>query len=139
MIEKGSEWVIKQAAESEGEIHVSQITLPEIAAALTARARAPEGISKEELDRAIEKFLKECAEIFELSDVSRPIIDLAVEITQRRKIRGCDAIQLATALKINQAFVHEGLAEIRFVASDTDLLKAAKEEGLATADPEEHD
>ena len=70
--------------------------------------------------------------------VSRRIIDRAVEITQRRKIRGCDAIQLATALSLNAALLAEELQPLIFVAADAELLQAAEEEGLATENPEGH-
>lgn len=136
--EKGSSRVRNLIEEKENKIHLSQISLPETTAALSANARAPKGISDAELQRAIEGFLKDCDEFFQLADVSRSIVDRAVKITQRRKIRGCDAIQLATALVLNAALREEDLPDLVFVACDKDLLSAAKAEGLATENPEDN-
>lgn len=138
MLESGSLWVKNLASQSQNEIHLSEITLPEMAAAFSAKARAPRGISEQLRDRARSSFLEHCRTQYHLTSVSRSIIDLAVEITQRRKIRGCDAIQLATALTLNDTFKAEELPALIFVACDQELLDAAKEEALATENPAEH-
>ncbi len=77
--------------------------------------------------------------MFILHTATKPIINRAVEIAQRRKIRGCDAIQLATALMINAALIAEALPPLVFVAADGELLQAASEEGLVTENPEEQE
>jgi hypothetical protein len=51
------------------------------------------------------------------------------------RLRGCDAIQLAAALNANRNLLAPGLSPTIFVASDEDLLAAARAEGLATEDP----
>ncbi|CAG0947900.1 hypothetical protein ANRL1_04688 [Anaerolineae bacterium] len=119
-------------------IHLSEITLAEMVATFAAKGRAPRGIHAEEVERVIETFLKDCSETFRLASASRPVINLAVEIARRRKIRGCDAIQLATALTLSNTFKAEELPALIFVACDQELLDAAKEEGLATENPAEH-
>ncbi len=139
MSEKGSNRVQALIVERENRIHISQITLPEVAAALSAKTRTPDGINETAFNVALERFLKDCDGTFRLLDVSRPVIDLAVKITQRRRIRGCDAIQLATAVTLSREFDENGLGKLLLVASDTSLLQAASEEGLAIENPEEHD
>ena len=62
-------------------------------------------------------------------------IDEAVRLTQRRKLRGCDAIQLASAIAYNRELLAEDLPPLIFVASDEDLLAAADAEGLAAINP----
>jgi hypothetical protein len=61
-----------------------------------------------------------------------------VNLTQSYRLRGCDAIQLAAALSANRDLLAAGLPPITFVASDEDLLAAARGEGLATENPERH-
>lgn len=69
---------------------------------------------------------------------SEEVIDLAVELTQRQKLRGCDAIHLATALIANRQLVIHQLPSLIFVAADEDLLLAAHGEGLSTENPNLH-
>jgi len=56
--------------------------------------------------------------------------------TQRQKLRGCDALHLATALAANEALLAGGLPPLIFVAADNDLLIVARAEGLATENPD---
>lgn len=91
----------------------------------------------EERDRALSRFLQDCAEFFVLLQVERDLIDLAVALTQDHRLRGYDAMHLATALSINDDLVHAATAPLVFVASDYDLLAAAQSEALSTIDPTE--
>jgi hypothetical protein len=63
------------------------------------------------------------------------ILDRAVYLTQNHRLRGYDAVQLATAITANQTFLGAGLIPVTFVAADTDLLAAAQAEGLTTDNP----
>jgi predicted nucleic acid-binding protein len=135
--EKGSKQVEHLTAEKKNEIHLSEITLPEVMATFAAKSRAPQGLSKKRFDDACSLFLTDCETDYNLIAPSRPIIDLAVQLTRRRKVRGCDAIQLATALTLNESLRAAKLPELVFVVCDAELLNAANEEGLATENPEE--
>jgi len=70
--------------------------------------------------------------------LSDKILRLAAELTQRRPLRGYDAIHLATALTLNQNFVTSGLPPIIFVSADTTLCAAAVAEGLPADNPNDH-
>ena len=70
--------------------------------------------------------------------MQREITDLAVKLTQRQKLRGCDAIHLASALAGNEELLSQNLLPLTFVAADEDLLKAAEAEGLPTENPNRH-
>jgi uncharacterized protein len=65
------------------------------------------------------------------------IVDRAILLTQSHRLRGYDAVQLATALSVQQILQISGLS-LTFVASDQDLLHAAQAEGLASDDPLQH-
>ena len=121
---------------AEHTITICEITLSEVAAALSAAHRAPGGISRIERDEAVSLFLGHCATRYGLLGVVRSTVRLAVNLTQAYRLRGCDAIQLAAALSANRGLLAAGLAPLTFVASDEDLLAAARGEGLATENPE---
>ncbi|MCB0172107.1 MAG: type II toxin-antitoxin system VapC family toxin [Anaerolineae bacterium] len=134
--EVGTAWLQNLIDPSIGhQIILSEISLAKVAAALAAAHRAPNGISEDQRDRALDLFLRHCLEEYDLVAVSRIIIDRAVDLTQNQKLRGCDAVQLATALIINDMLVAAGLTPLTFVAADNDLLSAAQGEELSTENP----
>ena len=134
--EPGSAWVLHIADPTAGHtILLSEITLAEVAAALAAKQRAPKGLTVEERNRALSRFLQECDEHYLLLKVDRSVIDLAVEFIQRHVLRGYDAVQLAAAWLANGDFLAAGRTPLIFVASDQDLLTAAQEEHLIIQNP----
>jgi len=134
--ENGSDWVKALTDPPAGHtIILGEITLAEVAAALAAKHRAPDGITQKERDDALALFLSHCDAEYELIALSRFIIDQAVSLTQNHKLRGYDAVQLATALAVNEALVAAGLPGLTFVAADHDLLAAANAEGLDAENP----
>jgi predicted nucleic acid-binding protein len=138
-IERGSSWVFATTARVAGNtIILSEITLAEVAAALSAKARGQRGLSLTERDRAFSRFLQDCQSGYILLPVDRGVIDLAVALTLRYPLRGYDAVQLATALSVSADLTSAGRSPLTFVSSDNDLLAAANAEGLPTADPSTH-
>jgi len=116
-------------------IMFSEIALAEVAAAFAAKSRAPQGLSVRWRDLALKRFLADCIAQYQLLGVERKTIDLAVKLTQRQKLRGCDAIHLAAAVAVNWELLSKQLPPLTFVAADEDLLKAAEAEGLPTENP----
>lgn len=137
--ELGSTWV-RQITDSSAQqtILLAEITLAEVAAALVAKQRAPGGITQEQRDRILSRFLQDCAEHFVLLPVDRLVIDRAVELTQRHRLRGYDAVQLATALVTTETLQMQNLSAPLFVAADKDLLTAAAAERLSVENPLNH-
>ncbi len=137
--ETGSKWVESLIDPMEGHIILlSEISLVEMAAALAAKSRAPGGPSIAERDRVLSRFLQDCDEQYQLLGVGRDVIDLAVQLTQRQRLRGCDAVQLASAFILNQALLAQGLPPLVFVCADEGLLTAAQNEGFSTENPNWH-
>jgi predicted nucleic acid-binding protein len=60
-------------------------------------------------------------------------VDAAAALVWKHRVRGADAVQLATALAARRDVPDEG--EFYFVSSDTALNRAAAAEGLAVIDP----
>ena len=137
-VEPGSTWLVSVTDLPAHAILVAEITLAEVAAGLASKQRAHGGIRIEERDRALSRFLQDCDERFLLLPVDRYVIELAVELTQRHRLRGYDAVQLATALVANRDLIEARHPPLIFVASDTDLLAAAQMEGLPTENPVDH-
>ena len=137
--ELGSAWVKAITDVRAGHtIMFSEITLAEVAAAFAAKSRAPQGPSVRWRDLALKRFLTDSTDQYKLLGVQREIIDLAVKLTQRQKLRGCDAIHLAAALAANKELLSKKLPPLTFVAADEDLLEAAEAEGLPTENPNLH-
>ncbi len=135
----GSTWV-RQIIDSSAQniILIAEITLAEVAAALAAKQRAPKGITREQRDLILSQFLDDCAEHYVLLQVDRSVIDRAVELTQDHRLRGYNAVQLATALVTCDTLHSQDLPLPVFVASDTDLLTAASAERLSVENPLDH-
>lgn len=135
-MESGSKWVQALTTPTAGrKIVLSEISLAEFAAAIAGKHRAPRGISRHERDRTLVLFLNHCRRQYELTNVSRSIIDRAVHLTQNHKLRGYDAVQLASALVVNKSLIAAGALPLTFVAADRDLLTAASASGLSTENP----
>lgn len=134
--EGGSDWILAITdPTSNHTIIFSELSLAEVAAALAAKQRAPQGVTVEERDRALSRFLQDCSEHFLLLRADRGIIDQAVNLTQSHRLRGYDAVHLSTALVANTDLVEQEHAPLVFVAGDKDLLAAAQAEGLETNTP----
>lgn len=139
VLETGTAWV--QACTnpaSNTTIIMSEITRVEAAAAIAARQRAPGGITRQERDASVSLLLHHCDTDYEIVAVSRAIISRAVALTQDYRLRGYDAVQLATALVANAQYVAASLPALTFVAADTDLITVAQAEGLVTENPNLH-
>ena len=137
--EPGSTLIEAMTASTSGHtIILSEITLVEVAAALAAKRRTPGGITGKERDDSLALFLSHCQTDYELVSVRRSIIDRAVTLTQSHKLRGYDAMQLATAVVANEALIAAGLSCLTFVAADDDLIAAARAESLAVENPNLH-
>ena len=115
--EAGSAWVRQITNPDVGNtIVLSEITLAEVSAALAAKQRAPKGITVDERDCVLGRFFQDCDEHFTLISIGRAIIDRAVELTQRHRLRAYDALQLATALDASGIMQAQGLSPLTFVA-----------------------
>ncbi len=137
--ETGSAWIKGLTDPAAGhDLIILEITIAEVAAALAAKVRAPKGITPTERDLALADFLRDCANQYDLLSVSREVIDLAVALTQRHTLRGYDAVQLAGALVVNRILLANELPLLTFVTADDDLADAARLEGLATENPNQH-
>jgi len=119
-------------------VFMAMFAIAEIAAALNAKHRAPQGILTTERDEALVAFGLHCNREYLLIQVDRIMVDWAANLTGQYRLRGYDAIHLATGLTIHKKLISAGLSPVLFIAADKDLLAAANTEGLATDNPNNH-
>jgi len=131
----GSEWVQQTLdPELDSRIVVARITWVEILSALSRLFR--ENRLEETVYgmgiRAIEQHFRS---EYQIGELDLHTTHLAGELVQRHPLRAYDAVQLATALRINRSLTARNAGQLRFVSSDHRLLSKAQEEGLPIIDP----
>ena len=135
--EIGSGWVRSIVAEDENTTIIAEIGTVEVAAAFAKMQRRGR-IAIERRDKYLRLFLRDAAKQYEVAPLNSRIIRAAISLTQRYKLRGYDAVHLATALAVNAELLRKQLPPLTFVAADDDLLEAAEAEGLPTENPNLH-
>lgn len=104
----------------------------ETAAAL-ARQRATRKLDGEKLGKLEEQLDREWDDFLQL-DVTRAVVERAVQLTRAYGLRGADAVHLAAAMELKERL--EGIGDhIEFVSSDLELLEAARRVGLKVENP----
>lgn len=137
--EIGSNWIQSLVDPETGNIILTaEITRIEVAAALSARHRSENGISQEERDNAVSLLIDHCNTEYMMVPADTLILDRALGLTQKYRLRGYDAVQLAAALVVNDQFQDNDLPGVTFVAADHDLIAAAISENLTTENPNQH-
>jgi hypothetical protein len=138
LAESGSDWVESLCSdEANNAIAIARFCLVETAAAFAAKRRG-HFITDSEYESALADLLRDAGERYRLVAVGPTVIDSAIQLTRRQKLRGYDAIHLACALALNEPLVEGALPPLTFVAADDNLLAAAQSEGLATENPNSH-
>lgn len=138
LAETGSAWVESICADEEGvAIAIAHVGLVETAAAFAAKRRG-QFITASEHESALADLMRDARTRYRLVAVGPAIIDSAIQLTRRQRLRGYDAIHLACALALNRPLVENDLPALTFIAADGDLLAAATAEGLATDNPNLH-
>lgn len=137
-IEIGSTWLQHLLDPNNGNtVVVSEITLAEFAAAISAKHRAGT-ISLSDRTLIIDLFLSHCDIEYQLVEVNRNIIDRAVMLVQALPLRGYDSIQLSTALNSRDILAAVSITDFIFVCADTNLVASAFAEGLIVENPTDH-
>ena len=138
-METGTDWIMALTNPNSNNLSIiTEITLAETAATISAKHRAVQGITRQERDETIELFLQHCNTEYHLIPTHRIIIERAILLTKNHRLRGYDAVQLASALITNEKLIIGRLPSLVFVTADKDLILAAKSEGLSTDNPNLH-
>jgi uncharacterized protein len=138
LAESGSVWIESLCAdEANNAIAIARFGLVQTAAAFAAKRRG-QFITNSQYESALEDLLRDADERYRLVAVGPTLIDSAIQLTRRQKLRGYDAIHLAWAIALNKPLVDDGLPPLTFIAADDNLLAAAQSEGLAVENPNDH-
>jgi predicted nucleic acid-binding protein len=130
-MESGSERVAS-LVEGDQKIAVSWLAVPETLSAVARRAKGG-SISTEGLTSIRGQFSRDLQR-FMIVDVCGAPIDGIEALITRHALRGADSIHLSTALWLCKATK----SPVVFVASDNELLAAARAERLKTLNPSEN-
>ncbi len=141
--EVGTHWVkilVDDRADDEwrNAVATSSLSVAEVVAAFTKRHRMRE-ISEGLKAALISRFLRDGRQRCTLLEADSTVIDTAVQLIQRHPLRAYDAVQLATALILNNALIADQLPPLTFVSADNVLCRAARAEGLPAENPNEHE
>ena len=136
-VETGTEWVRMLCGQPDHVIAVALIGLVEVAAAVAGKLRG-KIIDQATGDAILTNLKAETATQYSLLDVDQYVVDEAIELTSRHRLRGYDAVHLACALRLNRVLLENDLPPLTLVTADDDLLKAAQDEGLETENPNLH-
>lgn len=134
--------LVKRYVKEEGEDLVRAVGHPIVASALATvevpaalwRKRRMGDLSSEDARFLSRRFRRDITVgrggAIELVDIGSDLLSLAVGLVARHPLRANDAVQLATALRVDEA-----LGGCRFACFDRTLLDAAAAEGLESAWP----
>ena len=117
--------------EGEHKIAVSWLAIPETLSAVVRRAKGG-SISADDL-AAIRSQLNQDMQRFIIVEVHGAPVDGIETLIARHALRGADSIHLSTALWLGKA----AKSPVVFVASDNELLNAARAERIKTFNPAE--
>ncbi|MCH8290681.1 type II toxin-antitoxin system VapC family toxin [Candidatus Poribacteria bacterium] len=136
--ETGSDWV-KTIVKSQPKknLYLSFVTGAEATAAFAKRHRNRD-ISTEDYNTARSVFQHHFQQQYTLLRVTKTVIQRAMDLIHVYPLRGFDAVQLATALILEDNLKRSDLAGITFVCADKDLCDAARAEGLTPENPNDH-
>ena len=130
-LEPGSGWIMR-LFESGNPLASSVLGYIEVASALT-RQQVPRKLDEDKLAQLQQQLEEDWGDLtgFPLTDET---VGRAVRLARGYKLRGADAVHLATALGVNDALVGTGNSLV-LVASDEDLLAVAQQTGLTVENP----
>ena len=129
--EPGSGWMIRRF-DSGDPLASSVLGYVEVTSAL-ARQQASRRLDEEKLGRLQQQLEEDWGDMAGLP-LSDEVVSGAVRLARGYKLRGADAVHLATALSMNDALTGTRNSLV-FIASDEELLAAARQMGLAVENP----
>jgi len=136
--EVGTKWVRGLVdAQPANEIFTALVTGAEIVAAIRRRERM-NLITASDAGAALAVFRNQFRIRFKALRTSDTVVDRAMNLAEAHNLRGYDAIQLASALLIEERMTAQGVGPLTLISADEELNQAAEAEGLLTDDPNQH-
>ncbi len=135
--ETGTLWVRSVLKLVANEIFVARIAQVEVAAAIARRVRTGT-LSRPDAKRAKREFEMDLQTRLRSVSLSKMLASASARLAIKYVLRAYDAVQLASALRVNAYSQRTHSNRITLVSSDRELLVAAVAEGLAIEDPLNH-
>ena len=123
--EIGSDWVTGLVTQPGARNYIASVTGVEMTAALARRG----------LTQSLTRFETDFVNDYRRLALPESTLDLARQLARQHRLRGYDAIQLASAITLAEAL---GKAQVEFICADAELLVAARKSKLRTGDPNDH-
>ena len=133
--ESGSRWVRQVFTRKGTPVFISPLSGAEVLAAIARKARAGEIHGKTQSE-CVTAFRRDYQRRFAHIAVSAGVIEEAMALVLAHPLRGADAVQLASALRLREGTPY--LKALSFVAADAALLRLARHTGLETENPLDH-
>ncbi len=135
--ETGTAWVRGITRRlSSTDIYISLITAVEVTSAI-ARHRGGK-LSAAKASLLLSRFRTHLAGRYFPSQITPALINDAMTLANKHRLRAYDAVQLAAALDVYRDWSANRLGAFVFVSADRDLNTAATAEGLTVEDPNSH-
>jgi uncharacterized protein len=138
ILETGSDWVIRLTDASSGNlIFTASITQVEGLSAFNRRVRE-DALSDAHYPEVAENWMKTCAEVYQIVVFSPEVVTVSRRLLEAHPLRAYDAVQLASAIISNDTITAAGSPPLTYLAADKRLLDAARVEGFAVDNPNDH-
>lgn len=119
------------------EISIAHVTGAEIVAAISRRVRM-QLTTVADGAKAIGVFNTHFQTKYRVLIVTLETVERAMSLAEKYALRGYDAIQLATALIVEEEMTAAGIGPLTLISADVELNQAAQAEGLLADDPNQH-
>ena len=135
--ETGSGWIMALTdPAARNPLIIARITWVEV---LSALARQREGsITSSDVTRAIRTFSYDLDMQYQVAELSAALVRATGELVIQHPMRAYDAVQLASALRVQSDLVETGVTPLTFLTADERLIAIAQAEGLLTDNPNHH-
>jgi predicted nucleic acid-binding protein len=135
--EAGTRWIRSICAPSSGhQLFIAQITIPETYAAIS-RLYYDQHISQPVLHAFRKQLMYHAASQYHIFDLTPLVVQTALDLNERHRLRAYDAVQLATAMILSQRAKSLGQT-VTFLCADNRLLQAAQTELMPVDNPNNH-
>jgi len=136
--EIGSTWIrALTTPDARNPLIIARITWVEVLSALARRKR--EGsLTSDDVAQAIQAFRYDMNTQYQVSELDPPLAEAAGELVTQHPLRAYDAVQLASALRVQSDLVRTEAPALTFLTADDRLVAVAHAEGLLTDNPNHH-
>lgn len=136
--ETGSAWIRALADPEAGNgLIIARVSWVEVLSAL-ARKQREGNLAAAAVQAAIDAFRYDMDMQYQVTELDRSLAEMAGDLVSRYPLHAYDAIQLASALRLNVSLVSAGSPGLLFLSADDRLLRIGRTEGLAIDNPSHH-